>query len=158
VNELIDYAIDRVSQRARDRGITLSHSLDVERAWGDVVLLRRATIALLVHAIRETPRDGVVTLKASLVQDAGKQMFAVSVTDGAGALFPRTARWPLSSLMPAFPCNGSRRGITLDEVGLAFCEMMAALQGGNAWIVSGEPAGNTLSYAIPFPDPGMPVA
>ena len=151
VEELIDYAIERVSARARDRDIALSHETRSDMVYGDVMLLRRAVVALMVSAIRATPRNGMVRLAASSTSDAGAPSFVVSVTDGAGAHFPDDAAHPLSALLPP-PPEGDEpsQGVTLDEVGLAFCELMAIRHGGNAWVYSTEGNGNTLSFAVPL--------
>jgi signal transduction histidine kinase len=155
VHELIDYALGRVAERARDRDITLEWAptddadAPADVACGDVALLRRAVVALLVHAIRATARNGVVQVNASQNSESGTTQLAVSVTDEADALFADGAPRPLSALLPAPPKSGPRKGVTLDEVGLAFCEMMALAHGGCARVVSMDGRGNTLSFTVP---------
>jgi len=155
VDALASFAVERVRERARDRDINLiQETLQGNIAMGDVVLLRGAVIALLAHAIRMTPKEGTVTLQAKQESESKVPLLLVSVTDQADPIFRDGKKHLLSSLLPgANPeQSSSRNGITLDEVGLAFCEAVAMLHGGQAWVASHETAGNVFAFSIPMPD------
>ena len=155
VDDLASFAMDRVRERARDRIINLTQETPQGNiAMGDVVLLRGAMIALLAHAIRMTPKEGTVTLQANQESESDVPFLLVRVADQADPLFRDGTKHPLSSLLPGGVREQSapRNGITLDEVGLAFCEAVTMLHGGQAWVASHEAAGNVFTFSIPMPD------
>ena len=152
---LAAYALDRVEGRARDRCITLARDVQPGAIWGDVTLLKRAIISLLIRAIRTTPRGSSVLLHTSGELHGDMLGWLVRVTDGAAPLFSDTLEHPLSELLPATVADSAmRRGITLDDVGLAFCDIASRLHGGRAWVASQESVGNAFFVAIP--PPGLP--
>jgi len=153
IDDLLSFALERVAERARDRDIILTHESNLEKTVGDLVLLRKAVMALLMHAIRMTPKEGTVRLQVNLQSESDVPLLVVRVSDEDDPLFPGVGKQPLASLlpMPAHAAN-SPRGITLDDIGMAFCVWTARLHDGQAWIVSHEPVGNTFAFAIPMRD------
>lgn len=61
---VVHNAMGEVYAQAQQRGIRLETHLNVEEAWmqGNVALLERALLNLLVNAIRFSPEDGIVSI------------------------------------------------------------------------------------------------
>lgn len=148
---LITRVISYLRPLAEERKITLSFHYpdDLPPVWADEELLRRVLVNLLDNALKFTPAGGQVagTLTAisprSLKEEAGVQCTISDTGPGVPAEF----RQRIFDRYTRLNRGGAQvRGTGL---GLTFCQMAIAAQGGKIWVEDAPHGGSQFIFTLP---------
>jgi hypothetical protein len=104
-------------------------------------------INLIDNAIKFTPPEGLVTVKASTVETDPSAVY-LSVCD-SGCGIPREALPKVFERLYQDPnaVDGNRNGLGL---GLYIAREIVTMQGGRMWVASEPGSGSTFSFTLPF--------
>ncbi|CAG0932299.1 two-component system, NarL family, sensor histidine kinase EvgS [Thermoflexales bacterium] len=130
---------------ARDKQLTLENcvSSDLPLVSVDVELLRRVMQNLIGNAIKFTPPEGHIVIKAQL-ESANPPCLRVSIMDDGHGLAPELQ----ARLFQKFVTGRVRgRGSGL---GLAFCRLVMEAHGGRIWVESAPGQGATFHFTLPL--------
>lgn len=146
--ELVDSAIGQVASLAETKNLTVKTQIspDLPSFGGDENKLRRVLVNLLGNAIKFTPADGTLTLKARLGEAKQELVFSVSDT-GEGIPVEACER-----IFEKFGQVESRQGgrTMSTGLGLTFCKLVVEAHGGGIHVDSMPGNGSTFTFAIPF--------
>lgn len=130
---LVDATFVELDVVAARRGITLRAKLDADRVWADEDILRRTLVNLVENALRYTPPESAVEVRATRADDGVE----IRVAD-AGTGIPESMRdkvfEPFTQLESPAASSRSERGL-----GLTFCKAAVEAHGGRIWIEDGAP-------------------
>jgi signal transduction histidine kinase len=144
VAELIDETVEAFRPQAEQKGLVLSESVpsDVAPVRGNPEKLQRVLYNLMQNAVRHTPQDGTVTLRAE--RDDGFVRIEVAddgegiPSDQAEHVFERFFRGG----------DGARNG-TGAGLGLSISRAIVEAHGGRIWIEPGEQRGTRVVFTVP---------
>jgi signal transduction histidine kinase len=144
VAELIDETVEAFRPQAEQKGLVLTESVpsDVAPVRGNPEKLQRVLYNLMQNAVRHTPQDGTVTLRAERddafvrieVADDGEGI----PSDQAEHVFERFFRGG----------DGARNG-TGAGLGLSISRAIVEAHGGRIWIEPGEQRGTRVVFTVP---------
>jgi two-component system, NtrC family, sensor histidine kinase KinB len=106
-------------------------------------MMVRVIVNLLENAIKYTPKDGTITLKAELV--AGGQEVRITVRD-SGPGIPRHMQKQIFDKFSRVKYQDVPKGIGL---GLAFCRLAVEAHGGEIWVESDSGEGSAFIFTLP---------
>ncbi|MBV8906187.1 MAG: response regulator [Acidobacteriia bacterium] len=152
LKQTVTEAINTISLRAREKGLTLSVSYGEQvptSLIGDPVRLRQIVLNLVGNAIKFTERGGV-----KVAIDVDKQTFSsatlvISIID-TGVGIPKEKQ---DVIFEAFSqADGSTTRVYGGTgLGLAICSQLASLMGGRIWVESDGPgAGSAFRFTATF--------
>jgi signal transduction histidine kinase len=126
--------LETLDVTARTAGVVLATELALTHAWADPDLLRRVLENLLDNAIRHAPRGSVVRLGAAAGAAGAVALWVADTGAGVSAemreqVFERFVQADTGERLVR-----SGRGL-----GLAFCKLAIAAQGGKIWIEDNDP-------------------
>jgi PAS domain S-box-containing protein len=141
--EMVDEAVDLLRPVATGGGVRLLTEVprDLPPVLADAARVQQVLSNLIGNAVKFTPRDGTVTLRAVLLDGEAR----VAVTDtGAGI--------PSDQLPHVFgrfwqAKSGDRRGIGL---GLAIAKGLVEAHGGRIWVESTPGQGSMFFFTLPL--------
>ncbi|MDX6524550.1 MAG: hypothetical protein QOI43_61 [Gaiellales bacterium] len=144
VAELIDETVEAFRPQAEQKGLVLSECVpsDVAPVRGNPEKLQRVLYNLMQNAVRHTPQDGTVTLRAE--RDDGFVRIEVAddgegiPSDQAEHVFERFFRGG----------DGARNG-TGAGLGLSISRAIVEAHGGRIWIEPGEQRGTRVVFTVP---------
>jgi signal transduction histidine kinase len=149
IGELIHQAVAMMRPTAMGKNIGIQTLVDdgIPLVYADPDRTLEILINLIDNAIKFTPRDGAVTIKASLVETHPGAVY-LSVGDTGGGI-------PAESLPLVFDrlfqdpnsVDSSRTGLGL---GLYIAKEIVNLHGGRIWVASEPGAGSTFSFTLPL--------
>jgi signal transduction histidine kinase len=148
VNEAIADAVDTLQGAAAAKEITLSVETadDLPRACADPTRMRQILIILLDNAVKFTPPNGAVTVRAR-VFDEDPNLLVVEVADtGCGIAEGMTEQVFERLFQASDPAQAGRQGLGL---GLHICKELVLRQGGQIWARSAPGEGAVLSVTLP---------
>jgi signal transduction histidine kinase len=133
LGELIDEAVVAMGATARDRGVTVSAELPADglAAHANAEKVQRVLFNLIQNAIRHTPADGTVTVRARPLRDGVE----VEVDDD-GEGIPAGAG---ERVFEAFYRGDASRGEEGAGLGLAISKAIVEAHGGRIWLEPGSP-------------------
>jgi signal transduction histidine kinase len=144
VAELIDETVEAFRPQAEQKGLLLTESVasDVARVRGNPEKLQRVLYNLVQNAVRHTPQDGTVTLRAE--RDAGFVRIEVA-DDGEGIPLEQTAH-----VFDRFfrGGDGARNGAGAG-LGLSISRAIVEAHGGTIWVEPGERRGTRVVFTVP---------
>jgi signal transduction histidine kinase len=152
VRKMIHGAADVLSFRIEEMNHTLT--IDVDDAIpadviGDGFRLTQVITNLLANAVKFTPKEGAIRLRATLQDDeADRFVFRVEVEDnGIGISEEHKSR-----LFDAFEQaeGGTARKYGGTGLGLAICKQIVEMMGGSIGIESKAGEGSTFAFAVPL--------
>ena len=120
------------------------------RARADLGLVQRVLENLVTNAVRYGPRDDCITLGALPGPDGRVHLY---VEDGATRITPDQRELIFSRFGRLQP-DTSERGHGL---GLTFCKLAVAAQGGSLWVEDGA-RGNRFVFSLESIHPGAPAS
>jgi signal transduction histidine kinase len=145
VGDLIDETLEAFRPEAEERGLRLSDAIEehVAAVHGNPEKLQRVLYNLMQNALRHTPPDGTVTVRAAPadayvrieVDDDGEGL----PSEDAERAFERFWRGGDEAARP-------RGGAGL---GLAICRAIVEAHGGRIWIEPGTPRGTRVCFTVP---------
>jgi signal transduction histidine kinase len=143
---LIESAVQQVTLLAQYKGVRFEVTVEpplLEFA-GDEEKLRRMLVNLLGNAIKFTPGEGTVSIRAG-IGDEGDICFSVRDT---GEGIPEEA---FARIFEKFgQVENHRAGRKMSTgLGLTFCKMVAEAHGGRIWVESQVGVGSVFSFTIP---------
>jgi two-component system sensor histidine kinase/response regulator len=142
--------VDRLSGQAQQRDVRLIAVGDPEGVIGDRDLLSRVLLNLVSNAVKFSPPGGTITidLDSSLsAPGGGIDGPVVSVRDeGPGIALEDRAR--LFERFTPLALPSGRRPVG-SGLGLAFCQKVVDLMGGEIWVESEPGRGSTFAFVLP---------
>jgi signal transduction histidine kinase len=144
---LIDMSLHEVSPLFTMHQLKIEHvfSPDLPLAYADPHMSRRILENLLDNAIKFSPAQGTITIKAS----ADDEMVKISLTDeGPGIPKERQAEiFDRFAQLKNAATPAARAGFGL---GLTFCHLATAAMGGSIWVESDGESGTTFLFTLPI--------
>jgi signal transduction histidine kinase len=144
VAELIDETVEAFRPQAEQKGLVLNESVpsDVAPVRGNPEKLQRVLYNLMQNAVRHTPQDGTVTLRAE--RDDG--FVRIEVADDGDGIPPDQAEHVFERFFRGG--DGARNG-TGSGLGLAISRAIVEAHGGRIWIEPGEKRGTRVVFTVP---------
>ena len=127
--------------RAEDKDVRVARDADIPPISADRNLIYRILSNLRINAIKHTPRNGTVTVGATLDGDK----IQVNVEDTKQGI-PDEYR---EHIFEKFGQVESRQR-SGTGLGLTFCRMAVEAHGGKIWVESGEEEGSTFTFSLPL--------
>ncbi|MBS1808454.1 MAG: HAMP domain-containing histidine kinase [Acidobacteria bacterium] len=158
VVEVVDSVMQVAGGVARQAGVKLSCRVqpDLPSVYLDRKQMHRALINLVTNAIKFTPRDGSVTIRASFLnekrRDAMCDYVLLAVVDTGEGLAADESPYVFDAYWQAQ--NGKRKAGS--GLGLAIVKRIAVAHGGNVSVRSQKGKGSTFTIMVPVRDTPPP--
>jgi len=140
----IENALTLVRERAGRRGIALHQMVDqrLGHIRGDERKIKQVLLNLLSNALKFTPEDGRIDVRAGLVDS----MAEISVTDNGVGIAPEDQGAIFEEFRQVGTAEKRAEGTGL---GLTLCRKFVELHGGRIWVHSQVRAGSSFTFVIP---------
>ncbi len=149
IRELAQQAVAMMQPTASEKRVNLELVVDaaVPIVYADPDRALEVLVNLIDNAIKFTPSDGSVTMKASLVETDPTAVY-LSVTD-TGCGLPQEVLPRVFERLYQDPnaVDGNRTGLGL---GLYIAKEIVTLHGGRMWVASEPECGSTFSFTLPL--------
>jgi len=149
IAELIRLAVTmmRASAAQKQVGLEVGVEASIPFVHGDPDRILEILINLIDNAVKFTPEDGAVTVRAGRVP-TDPDFVCVSVTDTGTGITPE-ARSLIFERLYQDPnsVDNSRKGLGL---GLFITKELVTLHGGRIWVASDGASGSTFSFTLPL--------
>ena len=144
VAELIDETVEAFRPLAEQKGLVLTESVpsDVAPVRGNPEKLQRVLYNLVQNAVRHTPQDGTVSLRAE--RDAG--FVRIEVADDGEGIPPEQAEQVFERFFRGG--DGARNG-TGAGLGLSISRAIVEAHGGRIWVEPREGRGSRVIFTVP---------
>jgi signal transduction histidine kinase len=149
VGDLIKQSVSMMSAIAREKHVGLEIGLDsrIPLLYADPDRVLQVLINLIDNAIKFTPPDGSVMVKACMVEADLAQVY-ISVTDTGRGIGPEAKALIFERLyQDPNSIDNSRAGLGL---GLYISKELVDLHGGRIWVASDLGNGSTFSFTLPL--------
>ena len=147
ISEIIHYALDSLRNRATERSQELVEDLpeDLPQVLGNPIRLRQVVSNLIINAIKYTPEEGIVTVKA---RAEGGQIILQVIDNGIG-IPPADQPYIFDKFYRAsnIPINTPGTGL-----GLAIVKSIVENHLGRIWVDSTMGQGTTFTIVLPTID------
>jgi len=144
LDELVGETVDAMRVQADARNVRVSAELpaDLESARADPEKLQRVLFNLIQNAIRHTPADGTVVVRA---ESAGDEVEIEVADSGAGIAAPERER-----VFEPFFRGGAQAARPADGagLGLAISRAIVEAHGGRIWLED-APRGTRVRFSLP---------
>jgi signal transduction histidine kinase len=149
LGELLRQAVAMMRPTANEKLISLEADVDqaIPLVYADPDRALEVFINLIDNAIKFTPANGSVVVKASLVETDPSSVY-ISISD-TGRGIPQEALPRVFERLYQDPdaVDGNRSGLGL---GLYIAKEIVALHGGRMWVASQPDNGSTFSFTLPL--------
>jgi signal transduction histidine kinase len=148
INDLIKQAGEMLQATATAKGITLSWDLTAEPllVHADPHRILQVLINLIENALKFTPKDGLVVVKAE-TRDYDPEFVLVTVKDTGCGIAEQAKPLVFERLFQEENASDkARKGLGL---GLSICKELVTRQGGRIWVESEVGRGSTFSFTLP---------
>jgi signal transduction histidine kinase len=144
IAELIDETVEAFRPQAEQKGLVLSESVssDVAPVRGNPEKLQRVLYNLVQNAVRHTPRDGTVSLRAERDHDVVR----IEVADDGEGIPAEQAEQVFERFFRGG--DGARNGAGAG-LGLSISRAIVEAHGGRIWIEPGEKRGSRVIFTVP---------
>jgi signal transduction histidine kinase len=149
VEQVMQQAAAMMRATARERGIGLELAVDarIPLVHADPDRVLQVLINLMDNAIKFTPADGSIMVKACLVE-SDPEMVYLSVSDTGRGISPEARALVFERLyQDPNATDNSRKGLGL---GLYIARELVRLHGGRIWVESQMGHGSTFSFTLPL--------
>jgi signal transduction histidine kinase len=142
--KMITQAIDSVQGIAQQKKNLISHdfSSSLPEIEADEFRIKQVIINLLTNAIKFSPEDSIIVVKAGTLQD---ELLVQVIDRGSG--IPESE---IPYLFSGSPKVASGYEIQGEGLGLNICRQIIEAHGGNIWAQSAEGEGSTFSFTLPI--------
>jgi signal transduction histidine kinase len=144
VAELIDETVEAFRPQAERKGLVLRERVaaDVAPVQGNPEKLQRVLYNLVQNAVRHTPADGTVTLRA----ERDDRFVRIEVADDGEGIPAEQAEQVFERFFRGG--DGARNG-TGAGLGLSISRAIVEAHGGRIWIEAGEQRGARVCFTVP---------
>ena len=144
VAELIDETVEAFRPQAAQKGVMLTEEVpgDVAGVRGNPEKLQRVLYNLMQNAVRHTPQDGTVTLRAE--RAAG--FVRIEVADDGEGIPPEQAEHVFERFFRGG--DGARNG-TGAGLGLSISRAIVEAHGGRIWVEPAKGRGTRVVFTVP---------
>lgn len=145
---LIAETLTTCQANAAEQGVTLCSEIEpgLPSAWTDPERVRQILINLIDNAIKFTPRDGIVTVRAARTE-VNPDFVRVAVADtGCGIASENLQKIFERLYQDTANSQTSRKGLGL---GLFISKDLVMRQGGEIWVESAPGQGATFFFTLP---------
>ena len=149
IRELVQQAAGMMRPAAAEKHIGLEAALDqtIPLVYADPDRTLEVLINLIDNAIKFTPPEGTVTVKASMVETDPSSVY-LSVNDSGRGIPPETLPQVFDRLyQDPNAVDGNRTGLGL---GLYIAKEIVTRHGGRMWVASQPECGSTFSFTLPL--------
>jgi hypothetical protein len=149
VRELVQQAITMMTHTAKGKHVALEVEIDdtMRLVYADPDRVLQVLINLIDNAIKFTPAEGSVTVKACQVE-ADPNCVYLSVTDTGCGISPEAKHLIFERLyQEGTSIDSTRTGLGL---GLYISKELVKLHGGRIWVASEVGQGSTFSFTLPL--------
>jgi sigma-B regulation protein RsbU (phosphoserine phosphatase) len=149
IADVVHQAVTMLRATANEKRITLGMKVDsgIPLVSADPERVLQILINLIDNALKFTPADGSVTVKAGLAQK-DPDYARVSVVDTGRGVSPESKHLIFERLyQDANSSSNSRKGLGL---GLYIVQELVRLQGGRIWVESQLGHGSVFSFTLPL--------
>jgi signal transduction histidine kinase len=146
-SDAIDYVVNTLHGAATAKQIALTSSIEsrLPSVWADPKRIRQILIILVDNAIKFTPPDGMVHVRARLSEDP--KFVTLEVSDSGSGISPEMTEKIFDRLFQlSDPSASARKGLGL---GLHICKELVTRQGGQIWVTSAPGQGAVFSVTLP---------
>ena len=145
---LIAEAIEMQTAVANAKNIRLEKQIaaDLPLAWADAKLIQRVLQNLVGNAIKFTPTDGKVCVKACIGDRNGEPVILISVSDTGPGIPPEIQ----SRLFQKFVTGGQEASGS--GLGLAFCKLALEAHDQRIWTEDTPGSGATFTFSLSVAD------
>jgi signal transduction histidine kinase len=149
VPDAIVYALNSLEGAAAAKGITLSSNIQsrLPSICADPMRVRQILIILADNAIKFTPVNGVVKIRARLLEEDPTLLLLEVSDSGCGISPDMTERIFERLFQTSDPALAGRKGLGL---GLYICKDLVVRQGGKIWADSAPGQGAIFSVTFPI--------
>jgi signal transduction histidine kinase len=148
VPDAVVYTVNTLQGAAVTKGITLTSDLEhgLPSVYADPMRVQQILIILVDNAIKFTPANGVVTVRARVLEK-DPSLLVLEVSDsGCGIGIDMTERIFERLFQATDPALAGRKGLGL---GLYICKDLVTRQGGQIWAKSTVGEGTVFSVTLP---------
>jgi signal transduction histidine kinase len=149
VSDAIAYTVNTLQGAALAKGITLSSDIECQlpSVCADAMRVRQILIILVDNAIKFTPANGAVKVRARTLVEEDPNLVVLEVSDsGCGISQDMTERIFERLFQASDPALAGRKGLGL---GLYICKDLVTRQGGKIWAKSAPGEGAVFSVTLP---------
>jgi signal transduction histidine kinase len=148
VSDAIVYTVKTLQGTASAKGIVLTFDLPpvLPLAYADPTRIRQILIILLDNALKFTPAEGVVSVRAQMSLEKPNYLLLEVADSGCGISADMTDRVFERLYQVTDQNQASRKGLGL---GLYICKELVTRQGGQIWVTSTLNKGSTFSFTLP---------
>ncbi len=149
IGDVVRLAVIMMRGVARDKRVGLEVGVDerIPFVHGDPDRILEVLINLIDNAIKFTPADGAVTVRACRIP-TDPDFICISVTDTGCGIKPEARNLIFERLyQDPNAVDNNRKGLGL---GLYIAQELVKLHGGRIWVVSDAGQGSTFSFTLPI--------
>ncbi|MBV9232170.1 MAG: GAF domain-containing protein [Chloroflexi bacterium] len=157
LQDVIVNATEEFELTARDQGVTMAIDIakDFPRLYADAVRIQQVLRNLISNALHFTPKDGEVTVSASvedydaksdLLPDENLRVVKLRVSDTGSGIAPEYQERIFERFYQIPDSNSGRSG---QGLGLAIVKMIVELHGGYVTVESTPGQGSTFTCVLP---------
>ena len=150
LGELVEDVADRLAGQVSHReGRLVIRGSAPEGVLADRNLLERVLVNLVTNALKFSPTGGTTTIEigADMAVPGGSDGIVVAIRD-QGPGIPFEDREHLFERFTPLALPGGKRPVG-SGLGLAFCQKVIALMGGEIWVESVPGNGSTFAFVLP---------
>ncbi len=149
IADVVDAAGAMMKAAAREKRVRLDVSTEtsVPFVLGDTERILEVLINLIDNAIKFTPAEGAVTVRAARMQ-SDPDFVGITVADTGPGINPESRNLIFERLyQDPHARDSSRKGLGL---GLFIAKELVALHGGKIWVTSEPGSGATFTFTLPL--------
>ncbi len=153
--ELVKSVMSTAVGLVKDKPIRLHQELqaDLPNVYADEFRTRQVLLNMLSNAAKFT-RQGSITVSTFMIDDGGRPMIQISVTDTGIGISKENIRRVFAQFEQVD--NSTARGAEGTGLGMPIAKSLIELQGGRIWLESEVGIGSTFSITIPTQAPDQP--
>lgn len=138
--EIVGAMVIRLSERLKDRSLTVSIPADLPLVAFDPLLMEQVLMNILDNAMKYTPQGTPIELSAAVTENE----IIVKISDWGPGIPPGEEKRILEKVV-----RGIAMGVGIG-LGLAVCEAIIMSHGGRIWVESRPGGGSVFCFALPI--------